>query len=101
AVFQEIVANVVEAVQIPCQLEIPELPADVALGAIDVVFTKGDGTSATWKQVSSEAACEPGAFFVDDGPPATIHLCSAACALAESDDASSLAVKTPCGGVVR
>jgi hypothetical protein len=99
AVFQDIAAGVIDAVQVPCEFDIPDPPKGemLDLDTIDVLYTPGgNGTTQTWTKVDSASLCGPSKFYIDEAA-GKIILCPQACAVVEADIEAKLEVKIECG----
>jgi hypothetical protein len=101
AMFSDIAAGVIDAVQVPCEFDIPD-PGNgqtLDLDTLDVLYTPGGGSATQeWEQVDSVADCGPAKFYIDE-PNNKIILCPDACSVVEADIDAKLEVKVDCNDI--
>lgn len=97
AVFQEIAAGVIDAVQLPCRLTPPEPPAGEALdlNGVVVVYTPGGGAPASLVRRDGADACASGGFYLDGS---AITLCPSTCTEVHEDEQGRLDLHVACAG---
>lgn len=93
--FDALAETVIESTPVTCDLAIPEPTEGETIDpdTLEVEYESGLGAIEVFHQVPSLAACEPGAFWVDD---ASIHLCTDACTLVQADEAATVRVRYGC-----
>jgi hypothetical protein len=93
--------NTIRGTSLSCDFPIPRatnqgMPLDSAL--VNVNFTAGDGTLATFTKVDDAAQCGQASswYYDDESAPARVYLCPAACKVASSDPGAQLQVLVGC-----
>jgi hypothetical protein len=109
-VFNAIAQGVVRSAGVACEFEIPPPPNAngevVDLSSVLVTYTPGNGgLPATFKQVTSLAACEPAAFYIDSGTDpdmgaGKIVLCPDTCTAVKADTMAKMSVTFDCSTIV-
>jgi hypothetical protein len=96
-VFQAVAQGVIDAVLLPCNLQLPEPPAGETLDlrGVVVVYDPTVGDAASLVRVDEVGDCGTGDFYVDGG---RVVLCQATCDTVQADESGSLAVQIACEG---
>jgi hypothetical protein len=99
--------NAIRGASISCDFPVPapvSATQQVDLNKLNVTFTRGNGTAATFRQVPAEVDCKNlGAWYYDDpSAPQRIALCPTACDAVQKDPAARIEILigcTTCGGL--
>ena len=100
AIFNAVADDVVAGVRLPCSFDPdPTGQGMVALGnAIMVYKAGGQDNHELFRAVENEAACEDGAFYLDDND--IFQLCPATCSRVTEDNAGKITIRVGCSIIV-
>ncbi|MBX3181349.1 MAG: hypothetical protein KIT72_14270 [Polyangiaceae bacterium] len=96
SIFLAIADGVIAGSQVACEFDIvpPSNGEQIDLETVLVTYTPGGGgAEQVFNQVPNEAACTPGAFYIDSD---RVILCPATCSVVQADDAANIGILFGC-----